>query len=105
MKKVITAIIIILIIICISVGIILHIQSNNNNVTSDNDINTDMPPVATIEIRGITYKDINSIPKLEVSFNNNLIYAEPIKEGTDSYVKLSDTFFINENTNGTYRKN
>lgn len=99
MKKVIIVMSVVLIIIFASTEVILNIQKNNSNELLDNDVNiANTDNVATIEIRGIKYKDINSIPKLESSFDNKLVYAEPIKEGNDSYVKLSDTFFINENT-------
>jgi hypothetical protein len=109
MKKVIVLIVVIIILICMSAWIIFAYRSNNefkqndNNVVNNNSSNntniTDMKDVNaddTIEIRGVKYKNINSIKNVENAFNNELVYAEPIKDENEMYVKLSDNFFLDE---------
>ena len=108
MKKVIIAILVVLVIVCTAVFVVLNnksgndIKQNENNVINmiDNtNIIDDTSDIATIQINGIKYKDINSIPDVEKNFDNNLVYAVPEKDNDGLYVKMSDSFILNDSTN------
>ena len=67
-------------------------MENNNEEKNSGDI---------LELRGLKFKNINLIDnsteeEKKTLFDNNLVYATPIKDGEDVYVKLSDNFFLNE---------
>lgn len=67
------------------------IESNINNENEQEIVN-----ISTIEINGVAYKDINSILDNDFNFNNNYVYAEPINENGERYIKISNDFVINE---------
>ena len=113
MKRVILTIIVILVIVCVASFFFLNNRSrydinqekNADTNLADNTGEVDSSSGETIieeepneetKIEVSKYKDINSIPKIEAHFNDELIYAEPIKDGNELYVKLSDDFFIKE---------
>lgn len=106
MKRVIIALIIIIFIVCISTLVVLNNRNNtevnpinnivDSNMLDDTNLADNKENADIIEIRGVKYKNINSIPNAEKSFDNNLVYAEPIRDESGLYVKISDDFFINE---------
>lgn len=72
-----------------------EVTDNQQQIDKSN-ISGETAEMSTIEIRGVKYKDINTIPKVELDFDSSLVYATPIKEGNDIYVKLSDSFIIED---------
>lgn len=86
-----------LIAILLLVGCNNNMNGNNsieNNIDNENE--QEVADVSTIEINGVAYKDINSIVENDFNFNNNYVYAEPIKENNEMYVKLSDGFVLED---------
>ena len=108
MKKIIILIFVVLVIVCIAAFTIINnkrvnsnkLEENSNiNVVDNSSIIDNTNEVPTIEIRGKKYKDINYASMSNVSFDNSLVYAEPTREGEESYIKLSDDFFLNDSKN------
>lgn len=74
-----------------------NMNDNNlieNNIDNENEQKLDN--VSTIEINGVVYKDINSILKNNLNFNTNFVYAEPINENGESYIKILNDFSIDD---------